>query len=422
MLPPYGPLVEHFLIDRGRVFLNHGSFGATPRAALTLQEQLRARVEADPVEWFAEAVEPLLDEARAKIAAFVDADEAGLMLIANATAGVSNVVRNLDLRPGDELLTSSHEYNACSNALRAAADAHVARGVNVTVATTVLPCPVSGDDEVVAAIVGGITRQTRLLLLSHITSPSGLILPALRIVREAVARAKALGNERFEVLVDGAHAPGYIELSVRSFLEAGAAYYTGNLHKWACGPKGTAFLAVRAEKAGEFTPLIVSHGYNSLRADRSRFRQMADYVGSIDYTPWLAVPACVDLVGSFSPTGWPGVRAMQAELRREAVRILSERLKPLGGGAGETLGPEHMLGAMAAVTLPAHKVPVAFDPRKPFDPVYYALREKWKVQIPAYSLLTGDGTRRRVVRFSAGVYNAPGQFAYLADALVAELS
>jgi isopenicillin-N epimerase len=423
-LPPYGPLAEHFLVDRGRVFLNHGSFGGTPIVVMEAQEKLRRRVEADTVEWFVESAGPLMEAARRRIARLVDADDEGLMLIPNATAGVSNVVRNLQLRSGDELLTGTHEYNACSNALRWAAERECARGVDVRVVTTALPCPMQSDDEVVAAIVGGITARTRLLLLSHITSPSGLILPALRIVREGVARARELGNERFEVVVDGAHAPGYMELSVREFLRAGAAYYTGNLHKWTCGPKGTAFLAVGEKQRGAFAPLIISHGFNSAVPGRTRFRQMADFVGSVDYTGFMVMPMCLDVLGGFVPgdgggDGLGGVRGLQNDLRAQAVAILGDRLGGLGGG--RTIGPGHALGAMAAITLPGGSVPTVLDPLRPFDPIHYRLREKWKIQVPAYWLAKTDGTRQRVLRLTAAVYNTVEQFEYLAEALVSEL-
>lgn len=422
MLPTYGPLADHFYVDRDRVFLNHGSFGNTPRAILDLQHLLQRQVERDPIQWFVTDGEPILRAARLRIAHFIDAEPDSVMLIHNATAGVSTVVRALlepdastaGLGPADELLTTTHEYNACNNALRFAAEVSGAKLVMLP-----LPCPMVSDDQIVSAIVGAITASTRLLLLSHITSASGLILPALRIVREARARASALGNDRLSILVDGAHSAGYVDFSVRECFAAGADWYTGNLHKWTCGPKGTAFLAVAPHKQASTAPLIISHGYNGQTPGLSRFRQMANFYGSMDYTNWAVIPQTLDLLASWHAEGLVGLRREQSALRARGVEMLRATLRPLGGG--ETLGPEHTLGAMAAITLPPHPKPPAPDPTKPFDPIYDHLLGTWKIQVPAYSLHLTDGTKQRVIRFSAGIYNSEAQMEYLAEAVAAEI-
>lgn len=422
MLPGYGALARYFLVDRETVFLNHGSFGNTPAAVLHVQEQLRRQVERDPIKWFVDDAEALYRAARVRIAEFVDAEAETLMLVHNATEGVSAIVRSLEIQPGEELLTSTHEYNACSNALK-----FVAERSGGVVRVVEMPCPVVDPEAIVEAIVGGISARTRLLLVSHITSPSAMILPMARIIDAAAARATALGNDRMRILVDGAHGPGYVDLSVRSLLAAGAHWYTGNLHKWTCGPKGTAFVATRRDEQATTAPLIISHGYNALpREGRSRYRELASFYGSMDYTGWMVIPATLDHLSSMHGQGLAGLRAEQASLRAYAQGVIGEALADLGPQAGAGLVPAahegSMLGAMVTLQLPArpaHAAPV--DPHAPFDPMYYALRSRWRVQVPVYSMAMSGGVRGRVVRVSAGIYNTRAQMDYLAAALRAEV-
>ncbi|HTS81147.1 MAG TPA: aminotransferase class V-fold PLP-dependent enzyme, partial [Myxococcaceae bacterium] len=192
--PP--PLAAHWALDPGITFLNHGAFGACPREVLALQTELRARMERDPIDFLTRAVEPLLDEARARLGAFLHADPDDLAFVDNATTGVNTVLRSLPLRPGDELLTTDHAYNACANALRAVAEA---AGARVVVAA--VPFPLRGPEEVSAAVLGAVTPRTRLVLLDHVTSATGVLFPLETLV-------PALQAKGVDVLVDGAHAPG----------------------------------------------------------------------------------------------------------------------------------------------------------------------------------------------------------------------
>ncbi len=224
--PPPSPLAEHWTLDPAIVFLNHGSFGATPRVVLEAQGELRARMERNPMQFFLRDLECLLDETRGALARFVDARPSDLVFVPNATTGVNAVLRSLEIRSGDELLTTDHEYNACKNVL----DFVAARaGAHVVVAS--VPFPLASEDEVTEAIVSKTTSRTRLLLVDHVTSPTGLVLPIARI-------AAAMAERGLEVLVDGAHAPGMLELSLGA-LSKHVAFYTANCRKWLCTPKGS---------------------------------------------------------------------------------------------------------------------------------------------------------------------------------------
>jgi len=234
---------RHFALDPEVLFLNHGSFGACPRTILEKQSELRLRLEREPVLFLSRELEKLLDGARAELGAFAGADPDDLALVKNASTGVSTVVRSLDLQPGDELLTTSHAYNACHNALRA----QERRGVKVVSAD--VPFPIRSPSQVVEAVLAQATPRTKLALVDHVTSPTGLVFPVAEIVRALDARG-------IDSLVDGAHVPGMLPLDLRAL---SPAYYTGNCHKWLCTPKGCAFLFVRRDRQERIVPLTISH-------------------------------------------------------------------------------------------------------------------------------------------------------------------
>src|SRR5512141_1521818 len=241
---------DHWLLDPSITFLNHGSFGATPRQVLAKQDEFRLRMEREPVRFLVRELEPLLDAARNAVAGFIAADPAGVVFVPNATAGVNAVLRSLDLDEHDQLLVSTQEYNASRNALE-----YVAQMAGAKIALVEIPFPIASPDVVVERVLERVTDRTKLLLIDHITSQTGLVFPIERIVKEMTSRG-------IDTLVDGAHGPGMVPLDLRAL---GAAYYTGNLHKWVCAPKGAAFLYVRENRRYGVRPIAISHGANSTR-------------------------------------------------------------------------------------------------------------------------------------------------------------
>ncbi|MCC7540410.1 MAG: aminotransferase class V-fold PLP-dependent enzyme [Deltaproteobacteria bacterium] len=387
---------EHWSLDPTIAFLNHGSYGACPHVVLEAQARLRAELEREPVRFFQERLEPLLDEARAALGTFLGARPDDLAFVPNATTGVNTVLASVarDLAPGDELLTTDHEYAACANALARWAER---AGARVVVAH--VPFPSRGDDEVLDAILRCVTPRTRLALVDHVTSPTALVLPIARIVAELAARG-------VEVLVDGAHAPGMVALDVQAL---GAAYYTGNCHKWLCAPKGAAFLWVRADRQARLEPLVTSHGRSARRCDRSRFRLEADWTGTSDPTPYLSVPEAIGFVGSLLPGGWDEVRKRN---RATAVRVRASLTETLGT---EPACPESMLGSMASILLPHD---LAGDPPSRGEACFefhQALFDRFAIEVPVHP--SPDGTRS-VLRISAHLHNRASDYARLAEALV----
>ena len=283
------------------IFLNHGSFGACPGAVLEAQQALRAEMEANPVAFLGRGLEDRLAAAREAVGAFVGAEPDDLAFVPNATAGIATALGALDIRPGDELLATDHEYNAALNALRVAASG---RGARVVLAR--IPLPVTGPDEVVERVLAAVTPRTRLALVSHVTSPTALVFPVERIVALLEARGVA-------VLVDGAHAPGMVPLALEKL---GASWYVANLHKWCCAPKGAAFLHARRDRQAGTRPLAVSHAANDPRPVPSMFRRSFDWTGTLDPTPYLAAPIALAEVDGMLDGGWPAVMAANRALAR----------------------------------------------------------------------------------------------------------
>lgn len=397
--PGYSPLAQHFGLDPGLVFLNHGSFGACPAAILERQDELQARVERDAIRFFVEDLEPMLDAARLALGRFLNADPEGLVRVVNATAGVNTVMRSLRFNPGDELLTNSHEYNACNNVLRFVAAQSGARVVEVDI-----PWPVRGDRDVIDAILAGVTPRTRLVLLSHVTSATGLVFPVAEIVRELNARG-------IESLVDGAHSPGMLPVDINAL---NPTYYAGNCHKWMCAPKGTGFLWVRHDRRADMRPLIISHGANSKRTDRPRYRLEFDYCGTEDVTGFLLLPELIAYTDGLLPGGWPEIIFRNRELAIRGRAVLCREL------ASEPPAPEHMIASLAAVPIADRTDSHAAIPTRYHDALQDRLIQKWGIQVPINVFPLGSC--RRAVRIAAQVYNTMEQVEYLARALREELA
>jgi isopenicillin-N epimerase len=359
--------------------LNHASFGATPREVIDVQDELRRSLEANPTRFMARELPGLIDEARSAVSSFVGADSDGLVFVTNATTGVNAVLRSCPLRSGDEILVTDHGYNACRNAALVAAAA-----AGATVVDAAIPIPIAGPHTVIDAISQAISSRTRLIMVDHVTSPTALVFPVQEIIRVA-------GD--IPVLVDGAHAPGMLDLELDGL---GAAFYAGNLHKWVCAPKGAGFLWAAPECRDLLLPGTISHGWNAEWPGRTRYQRMFDYVGTDDPTAWLSVPAAIDVMGRAMPGGWRAVMTANHELVVAGRDILT---RSLGCSAP---APEDMLGSMASIAL---------DPGPPAE-----LRQ-WLFDEHAIEVPVLEWNEQRILRISAQLYNREEEYRALADAL-----
>ncbi len=389
----------HWTLDPAVTFLNHGSFGATPRAVLDAQDAWRARMEREPVAFFAHDLEPALDDARAALGRFLGADPDDLAFVTNATTGINIVARSLRLDPGDEIVLLDHAYPAARNTLQAAADAAGARLVTARVPFRGVT-PEAARDAVLAAV----GSRTRLVMFDHITSPTALVLPVSEIVA-------ALDDRGIETLVDGAHAPGMVDVDLSAI---GATYTVGNCHKWMFAPKGSAFLHVRRDRQERVRPIVISHGATSPRTDRSRFRLEHDWTGTLDPTPWLSVPAAIDFGERLVPGGWPALRERGHRLALGARDLLADALDE------PSLAPDEMVGAMISVPLPPTTEPRSESTYA--DPVHAALlRAGIQVAVSAWPQQPDGRPWRRLVRISCAPYVGLDDIEALAAALPAAM-
>jgi isopenicillin-N epimerase len=392
MSAPTGGL-KGWLLDPQGVQRNHGSFGATPRPVLEEQDRWRRLMEANPTGFVLEVLEPALDQARTRLCALIGADPADLVFITNATMGVNAVVRSLPFEPGDELLTINHVYNACRNALEYAA---TRSGANVVIAD--VPFPIQSPDVVIDALLAAVTERTRFVLIDHVTSPTGVVLPIEDIVTPLETRGVT-------VMVDGAHGPGMVPLDLNRL---GASYYTGNCHKWMCSPKGSAFLWARSGRGDSLVPPVISHGWNDPRTDRPRFHLLFDYMGADDPTPHLAVPAAIDFLSSLYPGGLAGTMEHNRSLALAARNLLCEFL------GTEHPAPDSMIGSLAAVPLPDSKEEMSDQ----VDPLGRRLLHDHRIQVPVFPWPRWP---QRLLRISAAPYNDLDQYRALIAALEVEL-
>ena len=391
------PFAHHWTLDPEVVYLNHGAFGACPKRILERQDELRAELEREPVDFLSRRWEERVDFAREALGRFVGAHPDDLAFVANATAGVNTVLRSLVFAEGDEILVNDHEYNACRNAVDFVAERSGAKVKAVSV-----PFPLSSADEVGRAILPAVTARTKLLLIDHVTSATGLVLPLEPIVR-------SLAERGVDTLVDGAHAVGMLPLDLDRL---GAAYYTANCHKWMCTPKGSAFLHVRRDRQRLIRPLSISHGTNSPRTDRSRFRLEFDFTGTDDPTPFLCIPEAIAFFEKLLPGGWSELRARNHALALRARAILMEALLI------PSPAPEEMLGSLAAVPLPDRSVDLGLLPMSS-DPIGKELFDQHHIEV---LVSVWPRSPKRVLRVAAQLYNDEEQYRTLARALKELLS
>jgi isopenicillin-N epimerase len=286
-----GSLKNDFLLDPSVTFLNHGSFGATPRPVFEAYQAWQLELERQPVEFIGRKGPVLLRETRAKLAAYLHSGKDDLVFVPNVTHGMNVAARAIPLGPEDEVLATNHEYGAVDKTWKFQSKKSGFRYINHE-----MNAFCDSTSEWVEQLWAGVTPHTRVIAISHITSPTSLIFP----VQEVCRRAR---QEGILTVIDGAHAPGQIELNLA---DLGADFYTGNLHKWFCAPKGSAFLYARPEIQNQVEPLVVGWGYESKNPGPSRFIDYLEWTGTRDIAPYLAVSNTIDYLNEHD---WANVRA-----------------------------------------------------------------------------------------------------------------
>jgi isopenicillin-N epimerase len=350
-------------------------------------------MEAEPVQFLWRRYEERLEPARYALAKFIGARPKDLVFVTNATTGVNAIFRSLRLGRGDEILTTNQDYNACHNVL-----VEAAQRTGATLVTADVPFPLRSSEEVLEAVMRGVTRRTRIAMVDHVTSNSGILFPVAELVR-------ALEKRGVDTLVDGAHAPGMMRLDLDRLRPA---YYAGNLHKWVCAPKGAAFLWAREDKQAALQPAVISHGNNTPRPGYSAFQDRFDWAGTFDPTSWFSVGMAIEWMEKMLPGGWPAVWKANHTLVVEARRLLCCQL------GLEPPCPEDMLGAMATLPLPEY---FQGRPRSgKIDREQLVLYDRFGIEVPFVRI---GPDQKRYFRVSAQLYNGIADYERLGCALAA---
>ncbi len=384
-----GPLASQWGLDPDVTFINHGSFGACPIAVRKERRKLLDRLEAQPVDFMIRRLPSMYFRVVERLEGFLGAEPGSLVLVPNATSGVATALGAVEVRPGETILTTGQEYFATRNAVyRKAGDC------GAGVVEVPAPFPAGSEEELMAPILEAVGPKTALVVLDHIFSPSGVVLPLQRLLRE-------MGPDRPPVIVDGAHGPGQVELDLASL---GADFYTGNCHKWLCSPKSCAILYTRPDRQDRVRPLAQSYTPEDIDAGLSRYQLEHFWNGTYDPTPRLTVPKAIDCMAGMVEGGWPEIMSSN---HRKVLRGREALCSRLGI---EPPCPDGLVGSMAAVPLAWAEPP---HPRRPdwVDPLQAELRRKG-IEVP---VTWSRSPRRRLLRISAQLYNGPAEYALLAE-------
>lgn len=372
---------KHFLLDPSIVFLNHGSFGATPKPVFREYQRWQAELEKQPVEFLGRRITALMAESRSILANYVGTHADNLVYTQNATIALNIIARSLDLKTGDEVLATAHEYGAIDRMWR-----FLAKELGFKYINQKTSIPIPAKEKFTEEFWAGVTPNTRVVCVSQITSSTALVLP----VEEIVTRAREAG---ILTIVDGAHVPGQIPLRLDSL---GPDFYAGNLHKWLCAPKGAGFLYARPEAQKLVKPLVVSWGYDSEMPGSSVFVDHHEWWGTRDMAAFLAVPAAIEFQEKHE---WERVREACYQLAKDCQSRICELtgLSPLHSPGGD------WFRQMFTAPLPADTDVTSLKNR---------LYNDFKIEVPVH-----EWNGNKLIRVSVQGYNTQEDLDALCHAL-----
>jgi len=376
-------LANEFLLDPEIIYLNHGSFGATPRKVFEQYQRFQRELERQPVAFLGREFQPRMARARKSLAKFLHTQPDHLAYVSNATTAINIVARNLPLGPEDEVLATDHEYGAMERTWQFLASNRGFKYIRQPI-----PVPIPAPSHILDHLWNGVTEKTRVLFLSHITSPTSVIFPIKEICDEAKKRG-------IMTVIDGAHAPGQIPLNLN---DLGADFYAGNLHKWLCAPKGAGFLYAHPDHQPLLAPLVVSWGWKSEKPGPSVLIDHHEWQGTRDPAAWLAVPEAIRFQVQHQ---WDSIRQSCHNL---AVEV-QDRLVELTG-IPPIVSPD-LFAQMVSSELPD------IDP----ETLQQYLLEKCDIEVPVF-----DWNGMTILRVSIQGYNSPAHVDHLIEALSGFLS
>ena len=281
-------LINQFLLDKKITFLNHGSFGACPIKIFNEYQSWQKKLENQPVKFLDQYRDfgPNMKNVRKILSQKINCNSNNLAPVVNATTGLNAIIKSIQFNKGDEVLISNHEYGALEKTWQ-----FIKTKYKIKIKVVKVTLPLNSEDQFIHDFTKKFNNKTKILFLSHITSPTALLFPIKKLIR--LARQK-----KIITIIDGAHAPGHIDLNLNTL---NADFYSGNCHKWMMSPKGAAFMWSSSKYKNHLDPLIVSHGWNKKNKSinqkgalgNSRFIDMFEYNGTKDPAAWLSVPASI---------------------------------------------------------------------------------------------------------------------------------
>ncbi len=390
-LPKYSPLIENWNLDTNIVYLNHGSFGATPKKVLQAQQAIQAEMEAEAIDFFVDKLPTYIDESKTALAAFVGTSSNNIVFTPNTTTGVNTIFNSIACKPGDEWLVTNHTYGACVHAAK-----HYTHRNGATITTAQIPFPLQTDDEILDAIAAAITSKTTLALIDYITSATATIFPVKKII-------ELLHSKNIEVLIDAAHAPGMVDLNID---ELKADYFVANCHKWICSPKGSAFIYVAPQYQSKIHPLIISHYNDTAEGTAAHWSNQFMFDGTHDYSAYITVKDAILEMQNIAKLDWAGIRNANHELVWTGANKIADAFDV------KLPTPKHMVGTICNIPvlngqLLQHKYMGKTELKQ-------KLFDEFSIEVP---LIIFPSAPTQWIRISAQLYNNMDQYDYLTDCL-----
>ena len=366
------------LLDPDITFLNHGSYGACSKPVFKEYQDWQQKLENQPVQFMTNQVYSAMEKSRESMSQFVGCDEKELVFFQNPTTAVTNVIYNLDLKPGDEVLMSNHEYGALVRAWKM-----WGKKTRVKIIQQDISMPVTTEENFIEDFWTGVTDQTKVIFLSHITSSTALIFPIEKIIKLAK-------EQNILTIIDGAHVPAHIPLNIH---ELGCDFYTGACHKWLCAPKGSSFLFVKKEHQDWIKPVVVSWGKDGDDPTPSEFIQNFQWQGTRDMSAFLTIPTAINFYIKEIKPYQAACKKIIQDTYSEFSSVLNT--EPISAG-------REWLAQLVAHPLPKN-IPSNLKKR---------LWEEYQIEIPVF-----EWNRQEFVRVSIQIYNTQKDVDLLMSAL-----
>ena len=370
---------DQYLLNNNIIFLNHGSFGACPKPVFNKYQQWQSLIESQPVQYFSNDIYNYLNKSRKDLSSFISCDADDIIFIQNPTTAINSIIRSLKFDNNHEVLTSNHEYGAMIRAW-----SWFSKDKKYNLIENNLNVPFTTKSNFVDDFWKGVSKNTKIIFISHITSPTAIIFP----IEEICQRAR---NEGIMTIIDGAHTPGHIDLHISNL---NPDIYIGACHKWLSAPKGSSFMYVKKEIQDLIYPLIVSWG-NEVDPSPSPFIYENQYQGTRDFSPFLSVSSAINFQKN---NNWDIVKKRCKDLTKQTLISLQEILKT------DLLCPvnDDWLAQMASIQVPV----------KDLSNIKNTLLSKYKIEIPIF-----EWENNNMLRFSFNAYNDENDSNALIDAI-----